>query len=636
MNKVRLKRRGQARNIIYPSLAALVATVVSYSFAFVSVYEYSLTTTSTLLPGAERSASWAFTTKSDPFDFRLNTRLAYRVGHKWKTIFEPTVRTYNFVVSDIKGSPDGYERSMTVINGKYPGPLIEGNRGDRIIIHLSNQGSSPTSIHFHGLFMNGTNFMDGAGGVAQCFIPSGGQFTYNFTLEGQYGTHWYHSHYEAQYSDGVVGPIVIHSVEEDLLIRNRYDYDMVIMLSDWYHKHSSEYLREYARPGVRSVPPIPDSGLINGAGHFDCSKVSDPQEVCNPDQSKYAAFWFQRNKRYRLRLINIGSTVASTFSIEGHDFTIVEAEGTIVDPVTVDKLSVGLAQRYSIFFETSWDVDSVFLMHSELNLHCISDRRGPVLDPDVQAVVVVTDRSPDDFDDSDDWLFNNTDLVTSLLSEANYSEPDDIYCRGFNDSYLVPSVAVQVPDATHFYRLDISFEFNDSQNFLAYLNSTSWTPAQPATLRQAYDMLMTSNENSSLLTTHEGLLPVGTFGGDQNQMVFNVPKYAVIDLLITQPRLIPHPFHLHGTNFFILDRQLEQFDYSKYGKHVTTNPMRRDTVQVLGYTLIRFIADNPGVWPLHCHLAWHLETGMLAQFSIMADKIPKFDFPRDWMNLCKA
>src|SRR3569833_1042646 len=39
------------------------------------------------------------------------------------------------------------------------------------------------------------------------------------------------------------------------------------------------------------------------------------------------------------------------------------------------------------------------------------------------------------------------------------------------------------------------------------------------------------------------------------------------------------------------------------------NPMRRDTITVpaQGHVILRFMADNPGIWALHCHVAWHVE-----------------------------
>ena len=69
------------------------------------------------------------------------------------------------------------------INGKWPIPQITATVGDRIIANVINQlGNQSTSLHFHGLYMNGTTEMDGPSQVSQCPIPPGSSFTYNFTV----------------------------------------------------------------------------------------------------------------------------------------------------------------------------------------------------------------------------------------------------------------------------------------------------------------------------------------------------------------------------------------------------------------------------------------------------------------------
>jgi len=94
------------------------------------------------------------------------------------------LRTYNFNVSWVTRNPDGLqERPVIGINGEWPIPRIEATVGDRIIVNVHNQlGNESTSLHFHGLFMNGTNEMDGVVGVTQCGIPPNSSFTYNFTV----------------------------------------------------------------------------------------------------------------------------------------------------------------------------------------------------------------------------------------------------------------------------------------------------------------------------------------------------------------------------------------------------------------------------------------------------------------------
>jgi len=76
-----------------------------------------------------------------------------------------------------------FERPTIGINGEWPIPRIEATIGDRIIVNVINQlGNQSTSLHFHGLFQNGTTMMDGPVGVSQCAIPPGASFTYNFTV----------------------------------------------------------------------------------------------------------------------------------------------------------------------------------------------------------------------------------------------------------------------------------------------------------------------------------------------------------------------------------------------------------------------------------------------------------------------
>ena len=93
-------------------------------------------------------------------------------------------RTYHFDVGWVTRNPDGlFDRPVIGINGQWPIPRIEATVGDRVVVNMNNQlGNQSTSLHFHGLFMNGTNEMDGVVGVTQCGVPPGSSFTYNFTV----------------------------------------------------------------------------------------------------------------------------------------------------------------------------------------------------------------------------------------------------------------------------------------------------------------------------------------------------------------------------------------------------------------------------------------------------------------------
>jgi iron transport multicopper oxidase len=92
--------------------------------------------------------------------------------------------TYDFNVGWVMANPDGaYNRPTIGINGQWPIPPIVASVGDNVVVHVTNQlGNATTSLHFHGLYQNGTTHMDGPEQVSQCPIQPGSSFTYNFTV----------------------------------------------------------------------------------------------------------------------------------------------------------------------------------------------------------------------------------------------------------------------------------------------------------------------------------------------------------------------------------------------------------------------------------------------------------------------
>lgn len=92
--------------------------------------------------------------------------------------------TYDFNITWVTANPDGLlDRPIIGINGQWPIPYMTATVGDRIVVNVLNQlGNESTSLHFHGIYQNGTTEMDGAVGATQCPIEPGGSFTYNFTV----------------------------------------------------------------------------------------------------------------------------------------------------------------------------------------------------------------------------------------------------------------------------------------------------------------------------------------------------------------------------------------------------------------------------------------------------------------------
>ena len=66
------------------------------------------------------------------------------------------------------------------------------------------------------------------------------------------------------------------------------------------------------------------------------------------------------------------------------------------------------------------------------------------------------------------------------------------------------------------------------------------------------------------------------------------------------------------------------------------NPQRRDTqlVPANGHLVIQLMGDNPGVWPLHCHISWHLSAGMLVNLVLQPEELERMQVPEAVQQTC--
>jgi FtsP/CotA-like multicopper oxidase with cupredoxin domain len=117
--------------------------------------------------------------------------------------------------------------------------------------------------------------------------------------------------------------------------------------------------------------------------------------------------------------------------------------------------------------------------------------------------------------------------------------------------------------------------------------------------------------------------------------VYNFGSNSSIRIVITNGGPIAHPMHLHGHNFFVekVGNSGEVWDGSVTRQ---SNPQRRDT-QILpagGFLVLQITADNPGIWPLHCHIAWHVSAGLYVTIMERPDDIANLRIPRTMAQTC--
>ncbi|SPQ18182.1 018d7d51-946b-47ca-b38e-41bb42f0dc64 [Thermothielavioides terrestris] len=569
-------------------------------------------------------------------DWRLDPS-HYVLDMAWDINAPPTTRHYDFVITEGRGWPDGVVRDMLFINGKFPGPLIEANMGDRLVINVTNKlAANATTIHWHGLYQNGTNWFDGTTGITQCGIPPGQSLVYNFTLE-QFGTYWYHSHYSTQYLDGILGPLIIHApAEADA--RKLYDNDRVVLIQDWYHDVSQVNLETYLAPDNENTEPIPDNGLINGIGYFNCSSYDADSGYTCYDNSTYSVLSLEPNTRTRLRFINTGAFTEFDVSIDNHTLSVIEADATLVKPVTVHRFPIHVAQRYSVVVETNQSTSTNYWLRGAMITSCFTGN-NPVLDTTTKAVISYS---------------GNSTVVPSDDASVDWTDAIPIHCIDLDASTLVPTIPDPPPAATKMWRLDFSFGIGAYQLDRAKFNGTSWSVLDnTTTLIQAVDGLAAGQAQGSSTSSSSSSAskwavdgPVGAFGS--NQFVVGLSANGsidVVDILLYSLDEGSHPFHLHGHTFWILQTGSGPFNWTAYqttlypaggaASSLTANALRRDTftLQPYAWTLLRFVADNAGLWAFHCHIAWHLEAGLMMQFLSRPDVLARTAVPDDKLDI---
>ncbi|KAJ7506614.1 laccase [Mycena galericulata] len=488
-------------------------------------------------------------------------------------------------------SPDGFSRSAVLAGGTFPGTPILSTKGQRLLINVEdsltdNTMVRSTSIHWHGVFQQSTSWADGTSFITQCPIAANNSFLYDFTPTdcSQTGTYWYHSHLcvwfpiviiarlmiipATQYCDGLRGPLIIYDPDDPQ--KHLYDVDdasTIITLADWYHI-----------PALgASIPYLFNTNLINGKGRFAGGPAVD-----------LAVINVKWGLRYRFRLISMSCEPNFIFSIDGHDMTIIETDGVNTKPLVVDSIQIFAAQRYSFVLNANKRIDN-YWVRSVPNFGTANFTGG------VNSAILrywgADDCEP---------TTKNTTSKKPLLETA-----------------LHPLTPVAVPGKPEIGGADVLINLVIALNLtsLRYsLNGVSFVPPTAPALLQ----ILSGTQQA------QDLIPAGSY--------YALPPNKVIEVSIPGGNDIagPHPFHLHGHNFFVV---------RSAGSNATNfhNPIVRDVVNT-GFpgdnTTFRFVTDNAGPWFLHCHIDIHLDIGLAVVFAEDTKTIAKEAIPTEWDNLC--
>ncbi|KAE9392272.1 laccase [Gymnopus androsaceus JB14] len=493
----------------------------------------------------------------------------------------------NLEITNAQVSPDGFTRSAVVVgtsagSGTTPGPLIMGNKGDSFNLNVidslaDTDMNRTTSIHWHGIFQEHTNWADGPSFVTQCPIAPGNSFLYSFKVPDQAGTFWYHSHLGVQYCDGLRGPLVIYDPQDPQA--HLYDIDdetTIITLADWYHLLAMQVLADGA--------PLNNATLINGQGRYPGG----------PDVA-LAVVSVQSGKRYRFRLISMACDPNYMFSIDGHNLTVIEADGVNTVPVIVEQIQIFAAQRYSFVLNAVEPVGNYWIR--ALPSTPLQGTTNDSFANGINSAILRYYGAPN----ADPTTSESTPTAVIDIDEQNLHPLTNPAAPG----QPFPGGADKV--------INMTLGFNATTGQFSINGVPFISPTVPVLLQILSGTLQAQD-----------LLPKGS--------IYGLPKNSVIEININGGNAVggPHPFHLHGHTFSVI----KPADSDVYN---FVNPVQRDVVPVAAgnTTSFRFVTNNPGPWFLHCHIDFHLAAGLAV---VMAEDIADVPFndpvPAEWDALC--
>ncbi|KAJ2338398.1 ferroxidase fet3, partial [Coemansia sp. RSA 2618] len=287
---------------------------------------------------------------------------------------------------------------------------------------------------------------------------------------------------------------------------------------------------------------------------------------------------FKPGKTYRLRLLNVSATGMVRFGIEQHAMHVIEVDGVDTEPKEVHSMQLSAGQRVSVLVTAKNSTKANYAYYADIFT-------------DIQSGV---DRAVLPFSSIVEYAPN------APLRNATSDDDSTVDWDFFDDIDLVPIDRQPVPGMHKWVPLEVHTTiFDDRREHLAFNNRT-------------YEMPLVPTLTTALTTGFQAFYP-DVYGFKTNPIILD--PMTNIEVAMFNKDVNSHPFHLHGHNFFVVHRGSIDNDPAKY-REAGPFPVRRDTITVppKEYAVVRFVADNPGAWLLHCHMVGHEQQGLMATF----------------------
>lgn len=449
---------------------------------------------------------------------------------------------------------------MYGFNGQYPGPLIRVDQGSTITIHFKNELSLPTAVHWHGVRLD--NRFDGVPGLTQEAVPPGGTFTYEVHFPDA-GIYWYHPHHreDIQQDLGLYGNMVVRSPHPGYF--NPVNREEVLMLDDLlldegelvpYGKQSANYML---------MGRFGNVFLVNG----------EPDLTLSADRGEVIRFF----------LTNVSNTRTFNLELGGAQMKVVGSDiGRFEREEWTSSIVIAPAERYII--EARFGAPGVHPLTNRVQ--AFNHLTGTFFaETDTLATIAVdsTAASPD-YGDTFEALRTYDDVVADIDAyRVHFDRPPDRELVMTLEVRDLPAVVEQVMrfDRVYFNPVDWS-DTMPMMNWASTGHEVRWILRDPASGRENMDLEWDFQR------------------GDVAKIRVRNDRNAF--------HAMQHPLHIHGQRFLVLSRD----------GVANENLVWKDTVLLPVGSETDLLVDlaNPGKWMVHCHIAEHLESGMMMVINV--------------------
>ncbi|PAN16703.1 hypothetical protein PAHAL_3G078600 [Panicum hallii] len=533
---------------------------------------------------------------------------------------------HTFVVSQMNMTHLCKETLVTVVNGQVPGPTIEVTEGDSVTIHVVNKSPHNITIHWHGVKQRRNCWNDGVPMVTQCPIQPDQNFTYRFSVAGQEGTLWWHAHVSCLRAT-LHGAIIIRPrLGASSYPFPKPDREIPFIIGDWWAMDLAAVARRMKQDNFFDY--FPSASTINGklGDLFNCSGVAEDGFVLDVEPGK----------TYLLRIINTALFSEYFLKIAGHKFTVVASDANYVRPYTTDLVVIAPGETIDALVVAD-AAPGKYYMVAMPNQAPLPDTQTP--EPSTRGMMQYSSRRrpgngapvapvmPDQHDVVQSFYFHSN--LSSLRHPRHPLAP--VPKRVDEHLFITLGLGIACRRGLNCDRED------EKENILvATMNNISFLqPTAPLLAAHYYHVGANKDELQELPDkppkvfnfTDPSLIPIGPKEKAlERTYVATLARWfrygSVVEMVFQSTSIMQgdsNPMHLHGHDMFVLAQGLGNFDAAKdRARYNLVDPPLKNTVVVpnLGWVAIRFVADNPGVWYMHCHYEFHLSMGMTAVFIV--------------------